>query len=97
MLMETIIIMTVLSTLGAVALVTSIVVAFIKLRKKVDVNDYGQELDNLYNEVNTKFDDTHQTLGHEIENVNKKFDEIHQILGNEIDEVKRFIDSRCDK
>ena len=59
--METIIV-SVLSTLGAVALVSAIVVAFIKLTNKVDVTDFEREVGNIYNDVNKRFDDIHQSV-----------------------------------
>ena len=46
--METIIIVSVLATLGVVAILTSIVVAFIKLRNKVDVNDQKETIDGVH-------------------------------------------------
>lgn len=46
--METIIIVSVLATLGVVAILTSIVVAFIKLKNKVDVNNQKETVDGLY-------------------------------------------------
>ena len=44
--METMIIVSVLSTLGVVAILTSIVVAFIKLKNKVDVNKQKEMIDD---------------------------------------------------
>ena len=49
--METVIIVSVLSTLGVVALVSAIVVTFIKLTKKVDVTTYDKEVSNIYGEI----------------------------------------------
>ncbi len=62
--METTIIVSVLSTLGVVALVTAIVVAFVKLTNKVDVNNFDREVENIYNEVNKKF----EVLNRDLEN-----------------------------
>ena len=45
--METIIIISVLSTLGVVALVTAIVVAFRMLKQKVDVTDYNSTISEV--------------------------------------------------
>jgi len=57
--METIILIliSVASTLGVVAIVTAIVVAFFKLKNKVDYTD----LDSLTNEMNQRFDDLYRT------------------------------------
>jgi len=87
--METIIV-SVLSTLGAVALVSTIVVAFIKLTKKVDVTIFDREIENIYNEVNKRFDNLNRDLEHNVT-------EIYQQINEENEEIKRFIDSRCDK
>lgn len=84
--METIILISVLSTLGVVALVTAIVVAFIKLGKKVDVN--------LFNKTNTEMN-----LSAEIdrEKIYQYVDNIREDTSRSIEDVYRFIDSRCDK
>ena len=49
--MEMIIMVSVLSTLGVVALFTSIVVMFRKLKSKVDVVTYEKEISNIYNQI----------------------------------------------
>jgi site-specific DNA-adenine methylase len=87
--METIIV-SVLSTLGAVALVTAIVVAFIKLTNKVDVNNFDREIENIYNEVNNKVEELNRDM---YNHVNK----IYSSTNEEHDDIRRFIDSRCDK
>ena len=88
--METIILVTVLATLGVVALVTAIVVAFFKLTKKVDVNSFDRETENIYNEIDKKF----ETLNNDLE---FHVTAIYQQLNSEIDDTKRLVDSRCDK
>tara|TARA_Y100000389_G_scaffold177628_1_gene190060 strand:- start:27 stop:299 length:273 start_codon:yes stop_codon:yes gene_type:complete len=80
--METIIIISVLSTLGVVALVTAIVVMFIKLKKKVDIR-------NLTDQLN----DIHNSMRNMIESINQKESEIY----NTIQKAESLIDSRCDK
>jgi predicted PurR-regulated permease PerM len=95
--METIILISVLSTLGAVAILTSIVVAFIKLKSKVDGNslnitirDIHQRIDDLNNETGDRFDrlitTVYDTINHN-----------HSQTSNEFDDIRRTIDSRCDK
>ena len=49
--MEMIIMVSVLSTLGVVALFTSIVVMFRKLKSKVDVVTYEKEINDIYNQI----------------------------------------------
>ena len=46
-----IIMVSVLSTLGVVALFTSIVVMFRKLKSKVDVVTYEKETNDIYNQI----------------------------------------------
>ena len=80
--METIILVTVLSTLGAVALVTAIVVAFVKLSKKVGVNEHEQQMSDLYNMLDEdkknfshRIDDFRQEMGHELDNLRRDINE----------------------
>jgi hypothetical protein len=95
--METIIIVSVLSTLGAVALLISIVVAFIKLKNKVDVNNLERLLE-----------DTHQRISENSKYVDDRFDrlvnQLYETINNndnlynrEFDDIRRAIDSRCDR
>jgi predicted PurR-regulated permease PerM len=102
--METIIIVSVLATLGVVAILTSIVVAFIKLKNKVDVNNQKETIDSLYNTieyVERKIDENQKY-------VDDKFDrlitQIYETINNnendsrrEYDAIYSVIDSRCDK
>jgi len=88
-----IIIITVLSTLGVVALVTAIVVAFVKLKNKVDIN-----------KVNKLNDDVYATMGRQDEMFQRKIDETYNETRSHfddvyktIDEVSRQLDSRADK
>tara|TARA_Y100000389_G_scaffold119442_1_gene116603 strand:- start:177 stop:446 length:270 start_codon:yes stop_codon:yes gene_type:complete len=80
--METIIIISVLSTLGVVALVTAIVVMFTKLNKKVDIR-------YLTNQLN----DIHDSMRKMIELVDRKESEIYST----IQKAESLIDSRCDR
>ena len=95
--METIIVVSVLSTLGAVAVLTSIVVAFIKLKHKVDgnsfeitINDVHRRMDDIERCADDKIDrlitTVYETINHTENQTNVKFDDI-----------RRTIDSRCDK
>jgi predicted PurR-regulated permease PerM len=88
--METIILVTVLSTLGVVALVTAIVVAFFKLRKKVDVNSFDRETENIYNEIGKRFDSLKNELEYHVT-------AIYQQMNQEDEDIRRQIDSRLDK
>lgn len=91
--METIILISVLSTLGVVALVTAIVVMFTKLNKKVGNEMFNNEMTGLINLI-----DENQRLS------NKKDEENDNDLSRNIDEIYRAIsklesnlDSRADK
>lgn len=80
--METIIIISVLSTLGVVALVTAIVVMFTKLNKKVDIKYLTDQLNDI-----------RDSMRKTIELVDQKESEIY----NAIQRAESLIDSRCDK
>jgi len=91
--METVIIVSVLSTLCAVALVGSIVVAYRKLTSKVGVdelNEYRREVDERLSGISNRIDEDvrniYQHIGSEID-----------VSSRNIDEVRKMIDSRCDK
>jgi hypothetical protein len=95
--METVVLVSVLSTLGAVALVISIVVAFIKLKKKVDVEQFVGEVNGLY-DLNNK---TQELSIKESRDIHRRIDEElskrDQHIANEIDRIYREMDSRLDK
>tara|TARA_Y100000389_G_scaffold191265_1_gene217118 strand:+ start:1705 stop:2079 length:375 start_codon:yes stop_codon:yes gene_type:complete len=91
--METIILISVLSTLGVVALVTAIAVMFTKLNKKVGNEMFNNEITGLINLI-----DENQRLN------NKRDEENDNELSRNIDEIYRAItklesnlDSRADK
>lgn len=110
--METVILVTVLSTLGVVAMLTAIVVMAFKLRNKVDGNSFEDEVRTIYNEIKQKTYDLQVRLDNESEsirrelndrfdNVNRRLEEevnhIYQQTNNESEEIRRLIDSRLDK
>lgn len=110
--METIILVTVLSTLGVVAMVTSIVVMAFKLRNKVDGNSFEDEVKTIYNEIEQKTYALQVRLDNESESIRRElndrfdntdrhlegeFSNIHQKINNESEEIRRTIDSRLDK
>ena len=110
--METVILVTVLSTLGVVAMLTAIVVMAFKLRNKVDVNSFEEKVKTIYNEYDRRFSELESSLGGEIQHIhrefNEKFDnvnrelgirieEVHRHINNESEEIRRLIDSRLDK
>lgn len=86
--METplVILVSVLSTLGAVGLVTAIVVAFKKIKGKVDVEVFANIEKDIFNSIAVSEKD-----------VRDRVDNVERELSGQIDEVRRLIDSRCDK
>lgn len=110
--METVILVTVLSTLGVVAMLTAIVVMVFKLRNKVDGNSFEDEVRTIYNEIEQKtyalqvrLDNESESIRRELndrfDNVNRRLEEevnhIYQQTNNESEEIRRLIDSRLDK
>lgn len=95
--METIILVTVLSTLGAVALVTAIAVVFMRLKKKVDVNNFEREINSIYQQKSDIEKDVYNKIKELSNDVYRSLDSRTDSLEKNIDEVVRFVDSRCDK
>ena len=106
--MELTIIVSVLATLGVVAMVMAIAVMFNRLEGKVDVNDYRELTNTIFNEIETNLreqNDNNEKLNRDF---NDTLREVHQILDKadeeikndvyrELTDIRRFIDSRCDK
>tara|TARA_Y100000593_G_scaffold73480_1_gene135013 strand:+ start:1161 stop:1460 length:300 start_codon:yes stop_codon:yes gene_type:complete len=91
--METVILVSVLSTLGVVAIVGSIVVAFKKLNNKVDVmetHNIYQSIEEASSALNNRIDDSLQNLDFTIRDLEQSFQ-------HDISEAHRTIDSRCDR
>ena len=102
--METVIIVSVLSTLCVVALVGSIVVAYRKLKNKVGVdelNEYRREVDERLNNISNRIDEDVRNIYHHIDesikNLDQRLENEMDVSGRNIDEVRKMIDSRCDK
>lgn len=110
--METILIIrSVLSTLGVVAIVLSIVSVVKKLKGKVDVRVYDNDNYEKQSEeirLNNHIGDIERTLREEVENnyrlIDRSVEDIHnrydrklEILEDLISKVDRRIDSRSDK
>jgi hypothetical protein len=84
--MENVIIISVLSTLGVVAIVFAIVVAFVKLSKKVGVSNFRLETDNIYRRIEQAEEGLYNHFNKEVKQ-----------LQSDIKESRQFTDSRCDK
>ena len=95
--MEIIIIVSVLSTLGAVAVISSIVVAFIKLKHKVDGNSFQITI----NDIHKRMDDIERCaddmLDRSISNVHEIINNNYNQTNSEFGDIRRTIDSRFDK
>jgi peptidoglycan hydrolase CwlO-like protein len=84
--METIILVSVISTLGVVALFGSIAVAFKRLDDKVDVNEFISNTDNIISGSENNDKDLH-----------RRIDDLNDLLDQRSEDCFRSIDSRCDK
>ena len=95
--METIILVSVLSTIGVVAVLLSVAVALIKLRSKVDVNDLERQIRSIYESIEYE----RRNVSEELRNVHYKIEQdnntIHQIIDGVRSNVYGHIDSRVDK
>jgi predicted PurR-regulated permease PerM len=95
--MEIVILISVLATLGIVAVVGAVVVMFNKLNNKVDRRSYEEnivnlqrELGNVIAEFDNKIDDTNN-------NIHREMEGNYDALDGRINEAFHFTDSRCDK
>ena len=106
--MELTIIVSVLATLGVVAMVMAIAVMFNRLKGKVDVNDFRELTNTIFNEIETNLREQNDNNIKLNRDFNDTLREVHQILDKADEEIKndvyrdltdirRFIDSRCDK
>ena len=92
-----IVIISVLATLGVVAVAGAIAVTFNKLNSKVDQRSFEEdivnlrrELENVIAEFDSKIDGTNNRLHRELEGN-------YNALDGRINEAFHFTDSRCDK
>lgn len=95
--METVILVSVLSTIGVVAVLLSVAVSFIKLKSKVDVNEMEKKINNIYlyiEELKRENEKQIESIYHKQEFDNNN---THSIIETTRDNLYRFIDSRCDK
>ena len=101
--METVILVSVLSTLGVVATLIYIVVTFIKLNNKVDDleknthNEFGRVYDYIKEEIRNDSRNHNSSIESLSNNINNDFDRIRRDNNDQIQEIYRFVDSRCDK
>jgi hypothetical protein len=102
--METMIVVSVLTTLGVVSVLISIVVAFIKLRGKVGVEEIrknNEETHRLLEYIERRIDDN---VKYNDDKFDRLISQIYETIRtndtnytNELDNLSRLLDSRCDK
>ena len=95
--METIIIVSVLSTLGVVAVLTSIVVAFIKLKHKVDGNSFEITVNDIHRRMDDITNCTDDKIDRLITSVYETINNNYNIHNRDFEDIRRVIDSRCDR
>ena len=95
--METVILISVLSTLGVVIVVGAMVVAFRKLNNKVDSRDCESEFNTVHDKIEKCGDNNNRDLNSAIDQVYRDLVDYKGDFDNRIDETNRTIDSRCDK
>ena len=83
----------VLSTLGVVALFTSIVVMFRKLKSKVDVVTYEKEISNIYNQISEDSDNSERLIESSIRDVNDNLKDVHISLIEDGENIRRELES----
>jgi hypothetical protein len=91
--MEMIIMVSVLSTIGVVALFTSIVVMFRKLKSKVDVVTYEKEINDIYNQISENSGYSERLLESSIRDVNDNLKDVHISLIEDGDNIRRELES----
>jgi hypothetical protein len=102
--METMIVVSVLTTLGVVSVLISIVVAFIKLRGKVGVEEIrknNEETHRLLEYIERRIDDN---VRYNDDKFDRLISQIYETIStndtnytNEFNNLNRLLDSRCDK
>ena len=91
--MEMIIMVSVLSTLGVVAIFTSIVVMFRKLKSKVDVVENENEIKNIYSEMLENGRYLEKIIEDSIRDVNDNLKDVHRTLIEDDEGIRRELES----
>jgi septation ring formation regulator EzrA len=91
--METVILVSVLSTLGVVAVLTSVVVAFIKLKGKVDVNNFREEMKSFHDYLDHIERERRHSLDEVHLRITKEEDEYWRRSENELREIQSKFDT----
>ena len=89
--------MSVLTTLGVVSVLYSIVVMFSRLKTKVDVQMYEQNIMDIYSNMDTKHNEIYNKIKENRRDVEEHISYVRTDYQDQINELRRVIDSRCDK
>ena len=96
--METILItVSVLSTLGVVAIVLSFVSDLNKLKGKVDVQAFDNRSDNMERSLRGDIENNYRLIDRSVEDIHNVYNRKIELLEDLISKVDRRIDSRSDK
>jgi len=95
--MEIIILISVLATLGVVAVAGAIVVTFNKLNDKVDRRSFEEDIVNLRRELENVISEFDSKLDGTNNNIHREMEGNYEALDGRINEAFHFTDSRCDK
>lgn len=95
--METVILVSVLSTIGVVAVLLSVAVAFIKLKSKVDVSQMENQIRAIYDRTDHIDREHRREIDHLYQKLEHDNNSTHQIIDNARSNLYGYIDSRSDK
>jgi len=95
--MEKIILMSVLTTLGVVLVLYSIVVMFNRLKRKVDVQMYEQNIADIYSNMDINRNKIYNKIKENRREVEEHITYVRTDYQDQVNELRRVIDSRCDK
>lgn len=88
--METVILISVLSTLGVVAVVTSVVVMFSKIKDKVGKNTFFTEVKSFHDYI----DHIERERKHSLGEINNRIDNLHKDLSIKLNNYSDEVDRR---
>lgn len=95
--MEKIILISVLTTLGVVSVLYSIVVMFNRLKTKVDVQMYEQNQNDIYMNLDRTNIEIIKQNKENRRDIEEQIQYTRTDYQDQINELRRVIDSRCDK
>lgn len=95
--MEKIILISVLTTLGVVSVLYSIVVMFNRLKTKVDVQMYEQNQNDIYMNLDRTNNEIIKQNKENRRDIEEQIQYTRTDYQDQINELRRVLDSRCDK